>query len=209
MLKPWPSWSAMETISSWSSKILLFLGCPETARQKIMSILHHVSNQHQFPSFTLFNKCEHGDLGEERRPWINPGSLAMDKLRKAILGKSNRNLDDLKHMTGKYWNLYFWIKHDVCFPEYVHTGDIESLNNMQLKYANKTFSYGSVIIRRYIQCNYKYAYSWIGMIVRASLCALDWNSNVGRPHKLDEFGKPMYREKVWNLLFILDFSKII
>ena len=34
------------------------------------------------------------------------------------------------------------------------------------------------------------------MIVRASLCALDWNSNVGRPHKLDELGKPLYREKV-------------
>ena len=34
------------------------------------------------------------------------------------------------------------------------------------------------------------------MIVRASLCALDWNSNVCRPHKLDELGKPLYREKV-------------
>ena len=46
------------------------------------------------------------------------------------------------------------------------------------------------------------------MIVRASLCALDWNNNVGRPHKLDEFGKPLYREKVSNLAFILGFSKI-
>ena len=34
------------------------------------------------------------------------------------------------------------------------------------------------------------------MIIRACLCALDWNHNVNRPHKLDEFGKAMYREKV-------------
>ena len=78
----------------------LFVGCPELARQKILSILHHTSNCHYFPAFTLFSKCEHGDLGEQRRPWIAPTSLAMTKLRKAICGDDNRNLDDLKHMTG-------------------------------------------------------------------------------------------------------------
>ena len=34
------------------------------------------------------------------------------------------------------------------------------------------------------------------MIVRATLCALDWNYNVGRPQKKDEFGAPMWKEKV-------------
>jgi hypothetical protein len=77
-------------------------GCPETARQKILSILHHTSNCHSFPAFTHFNKCEHGDLAEERRPWIPSGSLAMRKLRNAICGETNRNLDDLKNMSGKY-----------------------------------------------------------------------------------------------------------
>ena len=43
--------------------------------------------------------------------------------------------------------------------------------------------------------------SWLGMIIRAVLCALDWNANVGRPQKLDEFGKPLFREKVRNLKF--------
>lgn len=38
--------------------------------------------------------------------------------------------------------------------------------------------------------------------MRASLCALDWNNNVGRPQKLDEFGKPMYREKVFTSHFL-------
>ena len=34
------------------------------------------------------------------------------------------------------------------------------------------------------------------MIVRAALCALDWNWNVGRPQKLNEFGEPQWKEKV-------------
>ena len=34
------------------------------------------------------------------------------------------------------------------------------------------------------------------MIIRAILCALDWNNNVNRPQKVDELGKPMFREKV-------------
>ena len=76
----------------------MFVGCPETARQKIMSILHHTSNCHIFPSFHRFSKCEHEDLNEESRPWIAPGSLAMAKLRKAICGDDNKNLDDLKYM---------------------------------------------------------------------------------------------------------------
>ena len=37
---------------------------------------------------------------------------------------------------------------------------------------------------------------WIGMIVRASLCALDWNWNVGRPQKLDALGEPLWKVKV-------------
>ena len=41
------------------------------------------------------------------------------------------------------------------------------------------------------------------MIVRASLCALDWNYNVGRPQKLDEYGKPLYREKVRMIVNLL------
>ena len=79
----------------------IFAGCAETARQKILSILHHTSNCHQFGGFTHFPECEHGDLGQERRPWIPPTSLAMTKLRQAICGGNNRNLDDLKYMTGK------------------------------------------------------------------------------------------------------------
>jgi len=48
----------------------------------------------------------------------------MDKLRKAICGKKNNKLEDLRYMTE-------------CWQ----TSDIESLNNFVLKYANKTLSY--------------------------------------------------------------------
>ena len=37
---------------------------------------------------------------------------------------------------------------------------------------------------------------WLGMIVRASLCALDWNYNVERPQKVDEFGELQWKVKV-------------
>ena len=52
--------------------ISFLLGCPETARQKILSILHHVTNCHEFPSFHLFRECAHGPV-ELDRPWIATG----------------------------------------------------------------------------------------------------------------------------------------
>ena len=61
--------------------------------------------------------------------------------------------------------------------EFLHTGDVECLNGLQLKYANKTYSY------RY--CNMQIRYystldilSWLSMVIRACLVALDWNYNV-------------------------------
>ena len=81
----------------------------------------------------------------------------MTKLRKAICGDDNKNLDDLKYVTGK--NFIYLFASEIqpllvllvlggskymyffSFSEFLHTGDIESMNNLQLKYANKTFSY--------------------------------------------------------------------
>ena len=70
-------WVSVLKITKLNRLIFIFcyLGCPEMARQKILSILHHVSNQHQFPSFTLFPECAHGPL-EQERPWIATGSFS-------------------------------------------------------------------------------------------------------------------------------------
>merc|ERR1719508_75918 len=86
----------------------------------------------------------------------------MDKLRKAICGKKKNLLQALRYMTE-------------CWQ----TSDIESLNNLVLKYANKTFSY-----------------SWLNMVMKMCLAALDWNSNLNRAQKLSKVGQPVDRVKV-------------
>ena len=50
----------------------LIIGNPEKARQIILSILHHISNSHNFPGFTLFPKCAHGPI-EVQKSWIDSG----------------------------------------------------------------------------------------------------------------------------------------
>jgi hypothetical protein len=47
-------------------------GNAEKARQTITSILHHITNNHVFPSLTLFPKCAHGPL-EVEKEWIHTG----------------------------------------------------------------------------------------------------------------------------------------
>ena len=46
------------------------------------------------------------------------------------------------------------------------------------------------------------------MIVRAALCALDWNWNVDRPQKLDDFGEPQWKEKVNRFLYFFIYKTI-
>ena len=59
-------------MTEYQSELVACLGCPDLAREKIMSILQHVSNVHSFGSFEHFKKCEHGTL-DEQKPWIAPG----------------------------------------------------------------------------------------------------------------------------------------
>ena len=112
-------------------------GDSETAKQVILSILHHVSNSHVFPALHLFSKCGHGPI-EQEKEWIKPGSyifcssfhppthfgelfqnskaflwclslallvflgsVALERLREAILGRDGRNLADVEYMSGR------------------------------------------------------------------------------------------------------------
>ena len=52
--------------------VFLYTGSADRARQMIISILHHISNQHEFASLTLFPKCAHGPI-EVEKAWINSG----------------------------------------------------------------------------------------------------------------------------------------
>ena len=62
----------------------------------------------------------------------------MAKLRVAIMGKKGRNLDDLKFMTGKLTDFELLL---ILILEFCHTGDLESLNALLLKYAKKTHAF--------------------------------------------------------------------
>lgn len=86
----------------------------------------------------------------------------MNKLRLAVMGNNGKNLDDLAQM-----------------DEFVHTSDLESLNSLLLKYANKT-----------------YVYSWLGMLLRSCVAALDFNFNVNRGTKVSTDGNQMYKMKI-------------
>ena len=50
------------------------LGKASLAKQKILSIFHHVSNTHKFPSFTEFKECAHEEI-DQARPWIKAGKV--------------------------------------------------------------------------------------------------------------------------------------
>ena len=49
------------------------IGNPARAKHVILSILHHVTNSHVFPSLPLYGECAHDPLTEERE-WLDPGT---------------------------------------------------------------------------------------------------------------------------------------
>ena len=67
----------------------------------------------------------------------------MNKLRLAVMGNNGKNLDDLPQMDGKIWqtNDLNTNQTKTFRSEFVHTSDLESLNSLLLKYANKTYVY--------------------------------------------------------------------
>ena len=84
------------------------------------------------------------------------------------------------------------------FLEFCHTGDIESLNALLLKYAKKTHIYRLVLLlaMTMIQVPNFYNYSWLGMLMRSILAAIDWNENCDRLFKISSTGKAIYKRKV-------------
>ena len=81
------------------------------------------------------------------------------------------------------------------FIECCQSSDIESFNNLVLKYANKTFAFGYIIVLSFTVFLF-FVSSWLGMIMRTCLACLDWNNNVHRSQKVSKTGAPVYRIKV-------------
>ena len=87
-------------------------------REKLLSILLHLCDEHNFDTNIHHKKCSHGDLGE--RPWLERDSLvrlnnqnyasfhtrqiqAVKKVEAAIRGHQNSRLEDLSMMTSEYY----------------------------------------------------------------------------------------------------------
>ena len=67
--------------------------------------------------------------------------------------------------------------------ECCQTSDIESFNNLVLKYADK-----SIIVLSFTVFLF-FVSSWLRMIMRTCLACLDWNNNVDRALKIFYGGK--------------------
>jgi hypothetical protein len=97
-----------QTLGSWIKSLRNMLwycfsackGDPLLLCEMILSIPKHINWVHEFQENKLFNRCLHGELGDDRsKPWLKPGSLIMKKLNEAIRGKKDCRLKDLAMMT--------------------------------------------------------------------------------------------------------------
>ena len=50
------------------------------------------------------------------------------------------------------------------------------------------------------------SFSWLGMLVRSAVAAMDFNFNVNRKSKISTDGKPMYKIKVFLIVHIFKIS---
>lgn len=99
------------------------------------SIVHHVSNVHEWNSSDLFHKCAHVPLPEnvERsKKWLTPGSKPHQALSEIVFNK--RLLKDLKHVTESY-----------------HTGNLEVFHNVLLKYCPKRLHFSYPVMQARLQ----------------------------------------------------------
>ena len=74
------------------------------------------------------------------------GSPALAKVREAVMGPNGNNLDDLVRLDGI--TLKPLISMDFHISAFLHTGDLEAVNALLLKYLPKKIAFRFVKIKR-------------------------------------------------------------
>jgi hypothetical protein len=89
--------------------------------EKFLSVLHHISNEHESKTSGEIKRCEHEPISEKEsneKLWINPLSESFLALKKILTAKDFiKDLEQAKH--------------------FVYTGRLESYHNVRLKYMPK------------------------------------------------------------------------
>ncbi|XP_077094810.1 uncharacterized protein LOC143746700 [Siphateles boraxobius] len=123
-----------EGLAEWITSIINHLwwcaqtceGNAELLRERWVSIVHHVTNRHEWPGNRYYHKCPHEPLDEavqRGKLWLKPGSVAHNSLVKTVTDK--RLLKDLDNLT-----------------ECVHTTTLEVYHSMYLKCLPKRTHFG-------------------------------------------------------------------
>lgn len=97
-----------EDLGAWIPSIINHLWwsaqtCEENAvllKEKWVSVIHHVTNRHDWPGNRLYHCCDHEPLDAESQRtklWLKPGTEAHTALVKIVTAK--RLLSDLEHLT--------------------------------------------------------------------------------------------------------------
>ncbi|KAK7879777.1 hypothetical protein WMY93_033556 [Mugilogobius chulae] len=123
-----------EELGSWITSVINHLwwsaqtceGDAVLLKEKWISVIHHITNRHDWPGNRHYHQCAHQPLDEETQRsklWLKPGSEAHNALVKIVMDK--RLLKDLEHLTK-------------C----VHTTTLEVYHSMYLKYLPKRTHFG-------------------------------------------------------------------
>lgn len=101
-------WKKCEDLAEWIPSIINHLwwsaqtcgGNADVLKEKWVSLIHHVTNRHNWPGNRHYHECAHEPLDEasqRSKLWLRPGSDAHIALVKII--KDKRLLKDLNHLT--------------------------------------------------------------------------------------------------------------
>ena len=126
----------------------------EELMEKGLSLLQHICGFHEFPNNNILKRCEHGNIDRE---WLTPTSSSYIALKRIVT--------EMLFISGMNY-----------FVDFLHTGNLEVIHSLLLKY-----------------CPKRLQFSFHGMITRAQLAILHFNQAMKSEHAVTEDGTPRYK----------------